>query len=57
MHEEVKFNSDGNFTTKSIKKHAVGVYLVKYAGPISNLQQEWVIIIEKNNKSQNLVFE
>jgi hypothetical protein len=40
LHEEVKFSADGNFTTRSIQKHAVGVYLVQYSGPISNLQQE-----------------
>jgi len=36
----VKFNADGNFTTKSIKKHAVGVYLVTYSKPMTELSKE-----------------
>lgn len=34
MHQNVNFNHDGNFTTRSVKKHSVAVYLVSYSGPI-----------------------
>lgn len=37
LREDVNFNTDGIFTTRPIKKHAVAVYLVTYSKPITEL--------------------
>ncbi len=35
LHEDVNFPADGKFTTRSVKKHSVAVYLVAYSGPVN----------------------
>jgi hypothetical protein len=36
LHQDVEFSADGKFTSRSLKKHSVAVYLVQY--------KTWILI-------------